>query len=179
MVPLLMRLVGHEGSVHGVRWCHGGACLVSVSDDRSARIWAMPLWGAAQIAHSSAPASSKTSNPLSCFLPGGNIPQPSVHASPASGSATDTTATTWTSRAPDLIPRLRPCKTLWGHTARLWDAKILGPLAVTASEDCTVKLWSWAEGRCLATLQVGESLVEVGMKWLSMLCCFLLPHVQH
>ncbi|KAL7112409.1 hypothetical protein ACP275_04G002200 [Erythranthe tilingii] len=36
---LISRLVGHEGSVFGIAWFSDGMKLVSVSDDRSARIW--------------------------------------------------------------------------------------------------------------------------------------------
>ncbi|XP_021279955.1 uncharacterized protein LOC110413462 isoform X3 [Herrania umbratica] len=35
----MCRLVGHEGSIFRIVWSCGGAKLVSVSDDRSARIW--------------------------------------------------------------------------------------------------------------------------------------------
>ncbi|KAK8509757.1 hypothetical protein V6N13_093606 [Hibiscus sabdariffa] len=38
----ICRLVGHEGSIFRIVWSSSGAKLVSVSDDRSARIWTIP-----------------------------------------------------------------------------------------------------------------------------------------
>lgn len=37
-VPL-SRLIGHEGSIFRIAWCPDGSKVISVSDDRSARIW--------------------------------------------------------------------------------------------------------------------------------------------
>ncbi|XP_027351575.1 uncharacterized protein LOC113862665 isoform X2 [Abrus precatorius] len=37
------KLVGHEGSIFRIAWSSCGAKLVSVSDDRSARVWAVPI----------------------------------------------------------------------------------------------------------------------------------------
>jgi WD40 repeat protein len=37
------KCVGHEGSVFGVSWDEKHGCLVSSSDDRSARVWEPPL----------------------------------------------------------------------------------------------------------------------------------------
>ncbi|KAL5859325.1 hypothetical protein ACOSQ4_000621 [Xanthoceras sorbifolium] len=37
----MFRLVGHEGSIFRIEWSSSGSKLVSVSDDRSARIWAV------------------------------------------------------------------------------------------------------------------------------------------
>ena len=53
---------------------------------------------------------------------------------------------------------LTPIRTLWGHTARVWDAAMLGPLIVTGSEDCTARLWDWHQGTCLGVLQVSSIL---------------------
>lgn len=56
--------------------------------------------------------------------------------------------------APPTPLTLAPAVTLWGHTARVWDAALLGNLAATAGEDCSARLWDVASGRCLAVLQV-------------------------
>ncbi|KAJ0110607.1 hypothetical protein Patl1_00808 [Pistacia atlantica] len=37
----IFRLIGHEGSIFRIEWSSDGSKLVSVSDDRSARIWAV------------------------------------------------------------------------------------------------------------------------------------------
>ncbi|KAL2345522.1 hypothetical protein Fmac_006807 [Flemingia macrophylla] len=37
------KLIGHEGSIFRIAWSSCGSKLVSVSDDRSARIWAVPI----------------------------------------------------------------------------------------------------------------------------------------
>ncbi|KAK3194383.1 hypothetical protein Dsin_025693 [Dipteronia sinensis] len=37
----MFRLIGHEGSIFRIEWSSSGSKLVSVSDDRSARIWAV------------------------------------------------------------------------------------------------------------------------------------------
>eukprot|EP01018_Ginkgo_biloba_P008951 Gb_26563 [translate_table: standard] len=42
---LLNRLTGHEGSIFRIAWSHDGLKLISVSDDRSARLWTPDLTG--------------------------------------------------------------------------------------------------------------------------------------
>ncbi|KAK7337576.1 hypothetical protein VNO77_18158 [Canavalia gladiata] len=37
------KLIGHEGSIFRIAWSSCGSKLVSVSDDRSARVWAVPI----------------------------------------------------------------------------------------------------------------------------------------
>ncbi|KAL3689810.1 hypothetical protein R1sor_016119 [Riccia sorocarpa] len=102
VVEPLQRLLGHEGSIYRLTWSLDGLTLVSVSDDRSARVW-----------HS------------------GGVEQPfSGH---------------WEAQA-----RVGPI--LYGHGARLWDSDVSEKLLITASEDCTCRVWT-IDGRYLATLK--------------------------
>ncbi|MCH89801.1 WD repeat-containing protein, partial [Trifolium medium] len=39
----ICKLVGHEGSIFRIAWSSCGSKLVSVSDDRSARVWDVPI----------------------------------------------------------------------------------------------------------------------------------------
>ncbi|XP_027188627.1 uncharacterized protein [Cicer arietinum] len=39
----ICKLVGHEGSIFRITWSSCGSKLVSVSDDRSARVWSLPI----------------------------------------------------------------------------------------------------------------------------------------
>lgn len=40
---------------------------------------------------------------------------------------------------------------LYGHTARVWDARLLPTVIVSVGEDATCKLWDYS-GRCLNTV---------------------------
>lgn len=132
------RLEGHEGAVFGVRWADGGAQLLSVADDRSARVWDLSHIGCAghTLTTTSAPsptvatAISGSTATCSTTMSGGTS-DPAVQQSPAI---------------------ITPAATLWGHTARVWEGVLLGDLAVTGSEDCTTKIWAWKEGKCLRSL---------------------------
>ena len=44
MQPPLLRLRGHEGSIHRVAWAPSGDVVASASDDRSLRVWGLPLY---------------------------------------------------------------------------------------------------------------------------------------
>ncbi|CAM6110005.1 unnamed protein product [Calypogeia fissa] len=98
----LQRLVGHEGSIHRLTWSSDGLSLVSVSDDRSARVW----------------CASKSTTGDDPWLEG-----------VVAGTV------------------------LYGHGSRLWDCYVGEELLITASEDCTCRVWTAAEGRHLATLK--------------------------
>ncbi|KAK4749758.1 hypothetical protein SAY87_027207 [Trapa incisa] len=82
----MCRLVGHEGSIFRIAWSSDGSKLVSVSDDRSARVWKV---------HSDAEYSD-------------NIGHISF---------------------------------LFGHNARVWDCVISNNVIITASEDCSCRIW--------------------------------------
>ncbi|KAL4446854.1 hypothetical protein ABPG77_008098 [Micractinium sp. CCAP 211/92] len=119
-VPPLLRLQGHEGSIHRVRWSPCGRLLASASDDRSLRLWDVPALP---------PAACDSSR-------GGG----------SSGGESD-------GRAAALRTLQRPRHVLWGHTARLWDCCYGGSsFLVTASEDCSCRLWCLATGSLLATV---------------------------
>ncbi|XP_015968834.1 uncharacterized protein LOC107492340 [Arachis duranensis] len=81
------KLIGHEGSIFRIAWSSCGSKLVSVSDDRSARVWAVPI------------------------------------------------------EVEDFTRHDPTALVLFGHNARVWDCCIADHLIVTASEDCTCRLW--------------------------------------
>ncbi|KAK4273317.1 hypothetical protein QN277_021743 [Acacia crassicarpa] len=81
------KLVGHEGSIFRIAWSSCGSKLVSVSDDRSARVWAVPIKREEVSGH----------DPVALVL--------------------------------------------FGHSARVWDCSIFDSLIVTASEDCSCRIW--------------------------------------
>ncbi|XP_054801986.1 uncharacterized protein LOC129305854 isoform X2 [Prosopis cineraria] len=81
------KLVGHEGSIFRIAWSSCGSKLVSVSDDRSARVWAVP------------------------------------------------------NKMKELLGHDPVAVVLFGHSARVWDCSIFDSLIVTASEDCTCRIW--------------------------------------
>ncbi|XP_014496090.1 uncharacterized protein LOC106757805 isoform X1 [Vigna radiata var. radiata] len=49
------KLIGHEGSIFRIAWSSCGSKLVSVSDDRSARVWAVSIEGEHALCHNSTP----------------------------------------------------------------------------------------------------------------------------
>jgi WD40 repeat protein len=190
--PVLFRLLGHEGSIHRVVWGpaatgdtaidtahHTGnsssssvssddalQLLGSCSDDRTCRLWLLPL-------QQSKPGSAAA-----------NIPAAAAAEQGESRRASN-------ARAQCHEPVVgKPYVTLWGHTARVWDVALLPVhqqqqhlrlkdtaaaaaaaaagshssssssrlLVATASEDCSVRLWDGgATGQQLAELQVSES----------------------
>ncbi|XP_061366242.1 uncharacterized protein LOC133309475 [Gastrolobium bilobum] len=81
------KLIGHEGSIFRIAWSSCGSKLVSVSDDRSARVWALSIEREGSMCH----------DPIAVVL--------------------------------------------FGHNARVWDCCISDYLVVTASEDCTCRIW--------------------------------------
>ncbi|PRQ45102.1 putative transcription factor WD40-like family [Rosa chinensis] len=50
----ISKLAGHEGSIFRISWSSNGSKLVSISDDRSARVWAVFT----ETMHSKKPADS-------------------------------------------------------------------------------------------------------------------------
>ncbi|KAJ0980531.1 hypothetical protein J5N97_008786 [Dioscorea zingiberensis] len=93
----LFRLTGHEGSIFRIAWSSDGSKLMSVSDDRSARIWII-----------GGPRSD-------CGERGEQGEDNGGHA---------------------LVSH-----TLFGHNARIWDCYISDSIVITASEDCTCRVW--------------------------------------
>ncbi|KAK7259152.1 hypothetical protein RIF29_24751 [Crotalaria pallida] len=83
----ICKLIGHEGSIFRIAWSSCGSKLLSVSDDRSARVWTVPIEREDSLHHD-----------------------------------------------PDAL-------VLFGHNARVWDCCISDFLIVTASEDCTCRIW--------------------------------------
>ncbi|OIW17447.1 hypothetical protein TanjilG_22559 [Lupinus angustifolius] len=83
----ICKLIGHEGSIFRIAWSSCGSKLLSVSDDRSARVWDVPIERQDSLCH----------DPVALVL--------------------------------------------FGHNARVWDCCISDFLIVTASEDCTCRVW--------------------------------------
>ncbi|BFI34384.1 hypothetical protein AXG93_2278s1330 [Marchantia polymorpha subsp. ruderalis] len=102
VVEPLQTLAGHEGSIYRLTWAIDGLTLVSVSDDRSARVW-------------------------------------------HSGGRDISTGDQW------VLP-VKVGPVLYGHGARLWDCYVSEKLLITASEDCTCRIWT-TDGNCLTTLK--------------------------
>ncbi|KAG6556956.1 hypothetical protein Mapa_001372 [Marchantia paleacea] len=102
VVEPLQTLAGHEGSIYRLTWSTDGLTLVSVSDDRSARVW-------------------------------------------HSGGRDNNTGDQW------VLP-VKVGPVLYGHGARLWDCYVSEKLLITASEDCTCRIWT-TDGNCLTTLK--------------------------
>ncbi|PIN24561.1 hypothetical protein CDL12_02708 [Handroanthus impetiginosus] len=90
---LISRLVGHEGSIFRIAWSSNGMKLVSVSDDRSARIW--------EVQAEKGDLCKDVQDRVNHFT--GPV--------------------------------------LFGHNARIWDCCVFDSLIITASEDCTCRVW--------------------------------------
>ncbi|KAH7678548.1 WD40-repeat-containing domain-containing protein [Dioscorea alata] len=90
----LFRLTGHEGSIFRIAWSSDGSKLMSVSDDRSARIWMI------------------------------------------NGLRTDSGEQAENNGGQALVSH-----TLFGHNARIWDCYLSDSMVITASEDCTCRVW--------------------------------------
>ena len=143
-VPLLLRLKGHEGSIH--------------------RCAAQPRTAAQQQRTAAAP----------CLPTGAPALPPSrrVRWSPCgrllASASDDRSLRLWAIPEPALESGaaaaavhqpLQAQRVLWGHAARLWDCAFDGGpgssrFLVTASEDCTCRVWCLATGGLLATVQV-------------------------
>ncbi|KAM0948407.1 putative transcription factor WD40-like family [Dioscorea sansibarensis] len=90
----LFRLTGHEGSIFRIAWSSDGSKLMSVSDDRSARIWVI------------------------------------------NGLRSDCGEQAESNGGQALVSH-----TLFGHNARIWDCYLSDSMVITASEDCTCRVW--------------------------------------
>jgi WD40 repeat protein len=143
--------------------------LGSCSDDRTCRLWRVPL----QQHQASA-------------YPSSHDPAATLAAAAAAHQGMGSDASTAQCCAAPVV--LKPFVILWGHTARVWDVALLQVqqqqqqqqqtlsqaavagcaggrssssrsnsswlLVATGSEDCSVRLWNGATGRVLAVLQV-------------------------
>eukprot|EP00887_Chlorella_sp_A99_P003684 scaffold7.g3684.t1 len=138
--PTLLRLKGHEGSIHRVRWSPCGAMLASGSDDRTVRVWSTSALLGHPCSNGGSPCSSS--------------PEQDGVGGPGPSGLRES--------------ELQPLHVLYGHTARLWDLCFLstsvsaGPgaaaaacsgLLISASEDCTCRMWDLHTGAALATVQ--------------------------
>ncbi|XP_043710584.1 WD repeat-containing protein 6-like [Telopea speciosissima] len=110
----LSRLIGHEGSIFRIAWSSDGSKLMSVSDDRSARFWTVN-------------ASGKNSDDLREVVHPGSIDL---------GERKDSFDKKRGAAVPGSVGLV-----LFGHNARIWDCCISDSLIVTASEDCTCRVW--------------------------------------
>ncbi|XP_043725320.1 uncharacterized protein LOC122671907 isoform X2 [Telopea speciosissima] len=110
----LSRLIGHEGSIFRIAWSSDGSKLMSVSDDRSARLWNVS-------------ASRKDSDDLREVVHRGSL-----------GLAERENSFDKKQEAvvPDSVGLV-----LFGHNSRIWDCCISDSLIVTAGEDCTCHVW--------------------------------------
>lgn len=144
LAPLLYRLKGHDGSIHNVRWGADATVLASCSDDRTLRIWDVP-----QPYRSSAAAGASNGRAAGCADAGAGGAEPLHPPQPG--------------QRDNVVRELQPRHVLYGHTARLWGTAFAGAAAVvSASEDCTCRVWDLQSGACLAHIQVIEG--EMGSK---------------
>ena len=152
-----------------MRWSACGRLLASGSDDRSLRLWSIP--------QATQAAAVPINSSMTCLA--GTTSQAVGAAQVAVGTQRGATV------------ELQPLRTLWGHGGRLWDCCFgsggwagsssvgtddsdagcgssaswtggLGSFLVTASEDCTCRVWCLATGRQLAAVQVRLTSQEVG-----------------
>ena len=130
----VQRLAGHDGTVYGVSWAPGGAAVCSVSDDRTARLWAP-----AEDAHDSADSGGDRGNgsAATAIMP------------PRKRKRGRTSATL--QRA--FVERW----SRFGHSSRLWSCTFArstrGDVVLTTSEDATCRVWLLLSGECIAVLR--------------------------
>ncbi|KAJ4956703.1 hypothetical protein NE237_013486 [Protea cynaroides] len=110
----LSRLIGHEGSIFRIAWSSDGSKLMSVSDDRSARLWTVS-------------ASRKDSDDLKEVVHRGSI---------GLAERKYSFDEKLEAAVPDSVGLV-----LFGHNSRIWDCCISDSLIVTAGEDCTCRVW--------------------------------------
>jgi len=128
-------LVGHTGVLFRMEWSHDGACMLSVSDDRSVRFW-------------SCLDDEELARPdLGARCVGGGVATADPAAHPTQHLVSDLSHAHY-----------REGWAGFGHAARLWSAKFSPRCVVSCSEDTVVCLWSY-QGRALATLEVRFSRV--------------------
>ncbi|XP_042476563.1 uncharacterized protein LOC122058127 isoform X2 [Macadamia integrifolia] len=110
----LSRLIGHEGSIFRIAWSSDGSKLMSVSDDRSARLWNVS-------------ALRRDSDDLREVVHRGSI---------GLAERKDSFDKKQDAVVPDSVGLV-----LFGHNSRIWDCSISDSLIVTAGEDCTCHVW--------------------------------------
>jgi WD40 repeat protein len=204
-VPVLLKLCGHEGSIHRLTWGPATAAaagadetangtpagvattssssssssssresagqllvwLGSCSDDRSARLWKVPLSSSTHHQQQQQQQQQQEDHSLAILSD-----QPAAAAAAAAAEA-------------QLQCTLQASVTLWGHSARVWDMAFLGDqqlcsisnssssssssssrddalgsgssgglLVATGSEDCSCCLWDAQTGQQAAVLKV-------------------------
>jgi WD40 repeat protein len=148
-VAPVARLSGHEGSVHRLVWSPCGARLCSVSDDRTARVWAVApsVWSPPDAAGTPPAALTPA---LSLFGHTGRV-WDARFVVPTDGDggngdellatvSEDCTVRLW--RLPDGAPR----GALAGHRGRgIWRCALAGGSLATGGADGGVKLWRLAD----------------------------------
>ena len=139
----VQRLAGHDGTVYGVAWAPGGAAVCSVSDDRTARLWA-PAAGDARDGGDS----------------GGEGSAAEAVMPPRKRKRGRTSATLQLA----FVERW----SRFGHSSRLWSCTFArttrGDVVLTTSEDASCRVWLLQSGECVAILRghVGKHVWSVG-----------------
>ncbi|XP_013403103.1 WD repeat-containing protein 6 [Lingula anatina] len=137
---VIHRLSGHEGVIFSIAFSYHNMCLCSVSDDRSIRIWQL------------------------CVIPEGQTDgRLSLNSEGPTGAAVDQNSKRCTDGNLTMPGHFRKkeipmdvwCRmqyelkhVMYGHSARVWDVKLLRELLVTVGEDSTCLVWNY-EGQVL------------------------------
>jgi hypothetical protein len=159
VIAPVARLSGHEGSIHRLVWSPCGARLCSVSDDRTARVWAVApaVWSRAA---AGTPPAALTPD-VSLFGHTGRV-WDARFVVPTDGDdsgdellatvSEDSTVRLW--RLPDGSPRAA----LAGHRGRgIWRCALAGGSLATGGADGGVKLWRLADWLARAGAPAGGS----------------------
>eukprot|EP00798_Chlamydomonas_sp_ICE-L_P005036 gene5036-34823_t len=160
LVQPLYRLCGHEGSIFSLCWCASGIHLASVSDDRTLRVWALPEAIFGQQAEQDQEGRRDQQGQQGQqgwqshqHLQDQGDQQGPPNGEPASDAGTNCMDGPGSVSGPQ---ELRPLRTLFGHTSRVWDGhrgrgiwkcctvggSTASSVLVTAGADASIKLWA-------------------------------------